>query len=435
MTTLILTACTAVSALGTGAAAHRAALLAQRSGLRPNDFDPAVGGWIGRVPGVEDHALPPRMANYDCRNNRLADMALRADGFADRVAKAAARYGAHRIAVILGTSTSGVTAAEDAYRDRTEDGRLPRAFDYAHTQDLYSLGDYVRTALGLHGPALVISTACASSARCFIDAAQLIRTGVVDAAVVGGADSLCRMTLHGFAALELLSPTPCRPCHADRTGISIGEAAGFALLERDGDGMALLGAGASSDGHHMSSPHPEGAGAIAAMTQALATAGLHPGDIDWINLHGTGTRANDAMEDIAVTAMFGNQVPCSSTKGWTGHTLGACGILEALVIQECMHESLIPGCLNVETPDPTFHARVATGLASRPLRHVLSNAFGFGGINCSLLFGSEGLPHAQAPGVSARQALPFTGIPRAKGTDGTLARPARRSPDGSGLPT
>ena len=389
MTTLILTACTAVSALGIGAAAHRAALLDQCSGLRPNDFDPAVGGWIGRVPGVDDHALPPRMANYDCRNNRLADMALNADGFAHRVAEAVARYGAHRIAVILGTSTSGVTAAEDAYRDRDDTGRLPGAFDYAHTQDLYSLGGYVRAALGLRGPALVVSTACASSARCFIDAAQLIRTGIVDAAIVGGADSLCRMTLHGFAALELLSPIPCRPCHADRTGISIGEAAGFALLERDGDGIALLGAGASSDGHHMSSPHPEGAGAIAAMTQALATAGLDAADIDWINLHGTGTRANDAMEDIAVSAVFGAHTPCSSTKGWTGHTLGACGILEALIIQECMSEGILPGCLGVQTPDPTFHANVATGLHRRPIRHAMSNAFGFGGINCSLVFASR----------------------------------------------
>ena len=383
---LVLTACTAVSALGSGAAAHRAALLSQVGGLRPNDFDPAVGGWIGRVPGVESHALPEAFAAYDCRNNRLADMALRADGFVDQVAAARARYGADRVAVVLGTSTSGVTAAEDAYRHRGPDGALPLTFDYDHTQDLYSVAGYVRGVLGLRGPALVISTACASSARCFVDAAQLIRAGLCDAAVVGGADSLCRMTLHGFASLELLSPTPCRPCHAERTGISIGEAAGFALLEREGDGMHLLGAGASSDGYHMSSPHPEGVGAVLAMRQALADAGLDPAAVDWINLHGTGTRANDAMEDRAVSTVFGDRVACSSTKGWTGHTLGACGILEALIARECMAEGIVPGCLGVDAPDPSFRARVVTGIERRAVRTVVSNAFGFGGINCSLVF-------------------------------------------------
>lgn len=390
MTPLILTACTAVSALGAGAAAHRAALLAGAGGLVSNNFDPAVGGWIGRVAGVEEHALPPRMGAYDCRNNRLADMALGCDGFAGAVAAAVRRYGAERIAVVLGTSTSGVSAAEQAYRQRGgSDGPLPNSFDYEHTQDLYSVAGYVRTVLGLRGPALVVSTACASSARCFIDAQQLIAAGVCDAAVVGGADSLCRMTLHGFAALELLSPTPCRPCGAERTGISIGEAAGFALLERGGEGMAFLGGGASSDGFHMSSPHPEGAGAVAAMRGALQAAGVAPEAVDWVNLHGTGTRANDAMEDRAVCAVFGTETPCSSTKGWTGHTLGACGILEALLVREAMAEGSVPPCLGIKAADPSFAARVVVvAPLRRPVRHAVSNAFGFGGINCALVFGS-----------------------------------------------
>ena len=385
---LFLTALTAVSAAGHGAAAHGAALLARRGGLRPNDWDPATGGWIGRVTGVEAHELPPGLAGFDCRNNRLADMALRADGFMDKVAAARARHGADRIAVVLGTSTSGVSAAEDAYRVRPPGA--PLRFDYDHTQDLFSLGAYVRTALGLHGPAMVVSIACASSARCFMDAAQLIRTGVCDAAVVGGADSLCRMTLHGFQALELISPVPCRPCDADRAGISIGEAAGFALLEREpcGASMALLGAGASSDGYHMSSPHPEGAGAVAAMRQALEAAGLAPDDIDWVNLHGTGTRANDAMEDQAVHAVFGDGVPCSSTKGWTGHTLGACGILEAVIAGQCMAGGFVAGCLGVDRADPAFRAQVATDTLHRPVRRVVSNSFGFGGTNCSMVLGA-----------------------------------------------
>ena len=393
MTPLILTACTAVSALGAGAAAHRAALLSGVGGLRPNDFEPALGGWIGRVEGVEEHALPPRMGAYDCRNNRLADMALQGDGFAGAVAGAVARYGAERIAVVLGTSTSGVSAAEQAYQQRSGGmGPLPNGFNYEHTQDLYSIAGYVRAVLGLRGPALVVSTACASSARCFLDASQLIDAGVCDAAVVGGADSLCRMTLHGFAALELLSPTPCRPCGAERTGISIGEAAGFALLERRGEGMAFLGGAASSDGYHMSSPHPEGAGAVAAMRGALRAAGLEAGAVDWVNLHGTGTRANDAMEDRAVCAVFGDEVACSSTKGWTGHTLGTCGILEALLIREAMAEGVVPGCLGIDAADPAFAADVVVaspreGLRRGAVRTVVSNAFGFGGINCALVFG------------------------------------------------
>ncbi len=393
---LVLTACTAVSAAGRGVAAHRDALLDRTSGLVPNDFDPGVGGWIGRVAGVEAYALPPAMAGFDCRNNRLADMALRTDEFAEAVAAARAEYGADRIAVVLGTSTSGVSAAEDAYRRRGGDGPLPAEFNYDHTQDLFSLASYVRAVLGLRGPAVMISIACASSARCFMDAEQLIRTGVCDAAVVGGADSLCRLTLHGFAALELLSPTPCRPCGANRAGISIGEAAGFALLERadarrrDGSEaprLALLGAGASSDGYHMSHPHPEGVGAAGAMRQALRRAGLAPGDVDWINLHGTGTRANDAAEDLAVASVFGNGVPCSSTKGWTGHTLGACGVLEAVLAGACMAGGFVAGCLGIDAPDPAFRAQVAVSTLDRPVQAVVSNSFGFGGANCSLVLG------------------------------------------------
>ena len=199
--------------------------------------------------------------------------------FADAVLAAKERYGAARVAVVLGTSTSGVQASEDAFRGRDAEGKLPPGFDYEHTQDLFSVGRYVRDALGLRGPALVVSTACASSAKSFIDAHHLIESGLCDAAVVGGVDSLCRMTLRGFASLELISDEPCRPCDADRRGISIGEAAGFALLERadrapggpEGGRVALLGYGASSDGYHMSAPHPRGAGAVGAMRAALET--------------------------------------------------------------------------------------------------------------------------------------------------------------------
>jgi 3-oxoacyl-[acyl-carrier-protein] synthase I len=388
MQPLVLTATTVVSALGCGAAATFQALSSRRGALRPCDFDDVASGYVGRIDALESHCLPPPLARFDCRNNRLADLALHTDGFADAVATARDRYGADRIAVVLGTSTSGVLSGEEAYQARDpRTGALPPAFDYGHTQDMFSLAGFVRTALALRGPAIVVSAACASSARTFIDARHLIESGVCDAAIVGGADSLCRMTLQGFASLDLISPVACRPCDAERSGISIGEAAGFALLERRGAGIALVGCGTSSDGYHMSAPHPRAAGAVVAMRAALDVGGLSAADIDYVNLHGTGTRANDAMEDIAMVEVFGAATPCSSTKGWTGHTLGASGILEAVIAGLCIGEGFMPGCLNVQAVDPSFRAQVIIDNERRPVGHVMSNAFGFGGINCSLIFG------------------------------------------------
>jgi 3-oxoacyl-[acyl-carrier-protein] synthase-1 len=347
---------------------------------------------------------PPDLAGYACRNNRLAEMALRTDGFADAVAAARERYGAERVAVCLGTSTAGIEETERAYSRRSPDGALPAGFDFARTHDLQSLPRYVRARLGLRGPALAISTACTSGARSFLEAAVLIDAGLVDAAVVGGVDTLCRMTLQGFASLELLSRGgPCRPCAADRDGICIGEAAALVLLERAEDASApdrqalLLGGGASSDGHHMSSPHPDGLGAVSAMRAALAAAGLAPEAVDYVNLHGTGTRANDAMEDRAVAQVFGERgVPCSSIKGWTGHTLGASGALEAVAAAICVEDGLVPGCLGVEQADPEFRSDVATGNRAAPVCRVLSNSFGFGGSNCALVIGRRGATPAQA---------------------------------------
>jgi 3-oxoacyl-[acyl-carrier-protein] synthase-1 len=384
---LVLTATTVVSAIGRGAAPTLAALRDRRSGLRRCDFQGITAGFVGRVPDVEAHALPPGLARFDCRNNRLADLALRTDGFAAVVAAARDRYGAARIAVVVGTSTSGVLSTEQAYGARdARTGALPESFDYDHAHEMFSLAHFVRTALGLRGPAMTVSTACASSAQAFIDARQWIDAGLCDAAVVGGADSLCGMTLRGFASLELVSPVPCAPCDAARAGISIGEAAGFALLEREGDGIALVGCGASSDGYHMSAPHPEAAGAVAAMRGALHSAGLSPAEIDYVNLHGTGTRANDAAEDLAVQAVFGKATACSSTKGWTGHPLGASGIVQAAIAGLCLRHGFIPGGLNVTSLDPAFGARVIVHNVDAPVSRLMCNAFGFGGTNCSLVF-------------------------------------------------
>ncbi|HEY0720793.1 MAG TPA: beta-ketoacyl-[acyl-carrier-protein] synthase family protein [Gammaproteobacteria bacterium] len=388
MTPLFITSYTVTSALGHGKAAHQLALRQDQSGLRANDFaDAPLTTYIGRVEGVEAIALPAALARFDCRNNQLAQLALEQDGFAASVSAARARHGAHRIAVILGTSTSGIQASEQAYRHRDASGALPDSFSFETTQSMNSLPEFVRHYLGLEGPAFVISTACSSSAKVFASAQRLIESGLCDAAVVGGVDSLCAMTLYGFNALQLVSPEPCRPCDRDRTGISIGEGAGFFLLEKQVSHLSLLGYGESSDAYHMSTPHPEGLGAALAMEQALATAGLSPAQIDYINMHGTSSRTNDSAEDKGMQRIFGTATPCSSTKGATGHTLGAAGAVEAAFACLCLEHGFMPGMCNTLTPDPELGSALQLHAKARPLQRVMSNSFGFGGNNCSLIFG------------------------------------------------
>jgi 3-oxoacyl-[acyl-carrier-protein] synthase-1 len=391
---LAVTACTVTNALGRGMAASLAALRNGESGLRPCDFEDAdLPTWIGRVAGVEEEPLTGEFAAFDCRNNRLARLALEQDGFSTVVRQARDRYGAERIGVFVGTSTSGIGATEQAYRNRDPaTGSLPETFDYQHTHNLFSAADLTRRWLGLSGVALAVSTACSSSAKVFASAFRHISAGFCDAAVVGGVDSLCLTTLYGFNALGLASTQVCRPWDPGRDGLSIGEAAGFALLEwaEPGDGrMRLLGYGESSDAYHMTAAHPEGAGAALAMEQALARAGLRPEQVDYINLHGTATPLNDAAEDKAVLRVFGPDTPGSSTKGWTGHTLGAAGIVEALLVGLCLEQNFIPGTLNTRQRDPNLGAGVVLRNQEQILRIAMSNSFGFGGTNCSLLFGRE----------------------------------------------
>ncbi len=396
MTPLTLTAYTLVTANGRGVGPVMEALRKRRSGLRLCDFeDVRLKTYIGRVDGLEDFSLSNELEPFDCRNNRLAWLGLQQDGFMVAVAEAKQRYGAQRIAVVMGTSTSGILETEHAYRMRDpQTGTLPDwyASRYRFTHNMFSLGYFVRTCLGLRGPAMVISTACSSSAKVFATAARLIQSGVCDAAIVGGVDSLCLTTLHGFSALQLLSTNPCRPCDEDRDGLSLGEAAGYALLEsservsRRG-AVALLGYGESTDGYHMSHPHPEGVGATHAIHDSLARAGLRPDDIEYVNLHGTATRANDSVEDKAVYGIFGARPACSSTKGWTGHTLGAAGITEAIISTLCLTHGLIPGTLNCRRVDPSLKSRILRGNQTGSFARVVSNIFGFGGNNCCLVLG------------------------------------------------
>ncbi len=384
---------TITSCLGRGVDATVDALASQRGGLRPCTFETVeLDTWIGEVDGVDDVRLPASLARFDCRNNRLAELGLVQDGFAAAVDAAVARHGADRIGVFVGTSTAGILQTELAYREQVAaggDGPLPSWFDYAGTHNTYSVADFVARRFGITGPSFAVSAACASSAKVFGNAARMIAAGRIDAAVVGGVDSLCLTTLYGFRSLELVSSRPAEPYGAARDGLSIGEAAAFALVERadvDDGSPRLVGVGETSDAHHMSSPHPEGLGARRAMEAALRSAAVDPRDVDYVNLHGTATRNNDAAEDLAVFGVFGRDVPVSSTKGATGHTLGAAGACEAAIALLAMRERFVPGGINTRVVDPALRSDYRVESVSRPLRRVLSNSFGFGGANCSLLF-------------------------------------------------
>jgi 3-oxoacyl-[acyl-carrier-protein] synthase-1 len=345
---------------------------------------------LGRVaaalPAV-DH-LPLALRS---RNNQLALAAL--ERIRPAVDAAIARYGAGRVGVVVGTSTSGVAATEAALAARLRTGALPDGFHYGQ-QEMGSPAALLAHELGVGGPAYVHSSACSSSAKALASAARLIRMGLCDAVVTGGVDTLCGFTVAGFSALESVSAARCNPLSAARNGINLGEGAALFLMSREPAAVALCGWGESSDGHHMSAPDPAGGGARLAMREALRRAGIAPGDVDYINLHGTATVQNDAMESHAVADLFGAGVAVSSTKPFTGHTLGAAGAVEAafcwLAMQDDNPAGKLPPHLWDGAQDPALPAlnvvRPGTRLG-RPLRWALSNSFAFGGSNATLVFG------------------------------------------------
>jgi 3-oxoacyl-[acyl-carrier-protein] synthase-1 len=386
---LHVTAFTATCAAGSGNASLLSALRANRSGLRPNDFGKApLPTWVGRVAGLEEAPLPAHFAAYECRNNRLAWQTLQRDGFLDAVALARRRYGADRVALVLGTSTSSIGATEEAYSRLTSEGFFPEDLRRPAVHTPHSTAEFVARALELGNVVVTVATACSSSAKAFAQGARLLELGVADAVVVGGVDSLCGSVLFGFNSLALVSREPCRPFDAQRNGISIGEAGGFALLERAGTGPKLLGYGESSDAHHMSTPHPSGRGARLAMQAALTTAGVTADDIDYVNLHGTATLKNDEIEAQVVAELFPARTHASSTKGWTGHALGAAGVLEAVLTLLTLEAQFMPGILHSRQLDSACGPQVRLESAEGRVRVAMSNSFGFGGSNCVLLFAS-----------------------------------------------
>lgn len=384
-----VTAFTATCAAGLGNAQLWQALRNSRSGLRENDFgaDP-LPTWVGRVAGIEDSPLPAEFSAYECRNNRLAWMGAAQDGFLSAVDQARARHGADRVALVLGTSTSSIGATEEAY-SRLSDGQFPADLRRPAVHTPHSTAEFLQRALRIGGVAFTVATACSSSAKAFAQGARLLELGIADAVVVGGVDSLCGSVLFGFNSLALISPEVCRPFDAGRRGINIGEAAAFALLERSGGRFTLAGFGESSDAHHMSAPHPSGHGAQSAIEEALRMAELGADAIDYVNLHGTASQKNDEIEAQVIARLFPSSTRASSTKGWSGHTLGAAGALEAVISLLAMEHGYSPGNLNTRQLDAVCGPQVRLGGEVAPIAHALSNSFGFGGSNCALLFSAS----------------------------------------------
>lgn len=393
--TAYLNALGLVCALGQGQAAVAARLFAgDCTGMQPAagwipDRQPPVGAVSGALPAVP-------LAEQHSRNNQLLYAA--ALQIEPAIRQAIARHGTHRVAVILGTSTSGIAEASEGIAQYLQNGQFPAEYRYAE-QELSAPANFLADWLQLSGPAYVISTACTSSGRALLSARRLLELGVCDAVLCGGVDSLCGLTLNGFGSLEAISEQRCNPFSVNRNGINIGEAAALFLMTRernaDGASIALLGAGASSDAHHISAPDPSGAGALQCMGKALDNAGLAPEQIDYLNLHGTATVHNDAMESLAVHNLFGATLPCSSSKPMTGHTLGAAGALEAafcwLSLSEHNPQGLLPPHDWDHQQDPALPTLALVDgsqrLNTQRPRRLMSNSFAFGGNNVSLILG------------------------------------------------
>ncbi len=380
-----ITAFAAANGLGMDTAAVRDALRAGRSGLAPCRLDIPFETACGALP--DD--LPPPPASLRAYDTRLCRMALHTlDGIGAAVRSAVRRLGGGRVAIAIGTSTGGIRESELAYDEWARLGRLPASFDFDHQHTFHALLEVVRTVTGADGPASIVSTACSSSGKVFGSAQRLLAAGLADAVLVGGVDTLCQTTLRGFGSLQALSRTPCRPFNATRDGISIGEGAAFLLLERGGDGpVRLLGVGESNDAHHMSAPHPEGLGARLAMEGALAQAGLPGSAVEHVNAHGTGTPANDVVEARAIAGVVGEAVPVASTKGYTGHLLGAAGATEAVFAALSIEHGFVPASLGAEPLDPQVTVSISAAGSARRVRTVMSNSFGFGGSNVCLILG------------------------------------------------
>lgn len=380
-----------INALGVGKAAVGEGLFAgDTSGMQRQEgylFDQKV------MAGAVAHILPEitgDLASYDSRNNRMLLAAMQE--IEGDIRAAVDKYGPDRVAVILGTSTSGISDNEPGIAEKVKSGSFPEGFDY-NRQDNASLALFARSYFGLSGLAMTISTACTSSAKTLASARRMMAAGLCDAAIVGGADTLCRLTMNGFASLDLLSPELCNPFSKNRKGINIGEGAAVFLMSREPSSVRIAGIGETSDAYHMSTPDPEGLGALNAMRQALDQSSFTPEDIAYLNLHGTATELNDSVEAKAVYELLG-AVPCSSTKPLTGHTLGAAGSTELGFLWLALRSEagMLPPHIWDDVVDPELPPLklVPKGMAGAGARAMMTNSFAFGGNNISVILSKEG---------------------------------------------
>lgn len=390
MTRVYLHALGILNALGNDAASVRRGLYAgSTQGMQVrDDFIPGRSVHVGAV-HADLKPIEPQWLEYNSRNNRILDAAI--GQIRPQLDAAIAKYGAARVGIVLGTGTSGITEGEQAYAHYLRHGAFPAAYDYRQ-QEISGPSEYLRHALAVRGPAWTVSTACTSSAKALASARRLLNAGVCDAVVSGGVDSLCRLTLNGFAALESVARGLCNPFSRNRDGINIGEGAAVFLLTREPGPVCMLGVGESSDAWHISAPDPQGRGAELAMRQALSEAGVNAAAVDYLNLHGTATVQNDLVESHAVARVFGSATPCSSTKPLVGHMLGAAGATELafcwLLLTEPQAAPLPPHVWD-GAADPAL-AKLTLSCATDAPRHcriVASNSFAFGGSNICVLLG------------------------------------------------
>lgn len=382
-----VTAYSLCNALGGSTSEVIEALAEGRSGLAPPPFELPFETHVGAM--TTPLPRPPTPLDpYDTRLFRMSLLGL--EGVIPRLERAVEIYGSDRVAIVLGTSTGGIEDTERAYHAFARGDGIPSSFDFELHHPFHAVAEAIAWYMGIRGPCYVISTACSSGGKTLAAGRRLLLTGAVDAVLTGSVDGLSQTTLRGFHSLSILSPSGCRPFSSERQGISIGEGAGFLLLERQGESAtSLLGVGESSDAYHMSSPEPQGLGAEAAMRAALGQAGLEPEDVDHINTHGTGTKRNDEAESLALERVFGREVPAVSTKGYTGHLLGAGGSTEAIFALIAIEQGWIPASLGSDPLDEAITIDVALERRAHPSRVVLSNSFGFGGSNVSVLLGAS----------------------------------------------
>lgn len=377
-----ITAYTGACALGATRAQVLSALYAGQSGLDRSAFAEPIETALGVLPEPLPE-LPAKLRAYDTRLARMA--VLLSEPLQPQLSAALRRYGASRVGIVVASSTGGLAASEQALRD----SRLPESYSFERSHAFYALVEVLRGLSGARGPGYVVSTACSSGNKVFASARRLLGSGVVDAVLVGGIDTLCQITVRGFHSLGILSERPCRPFARDRDGTSIGEGGALFLIERAAEApVYVCGAGECSDAHHMTQPAPDGSGAARAMRFALADAGLDPSQLDHVNAHGTGTPLNDSAEARAIEAVLGRELPVVSTKGATGHMLGAAAAIEALFSLAAIERRQLPPSLGALPLDPAIQLRIVSEPLAHPCRYVISNALAFGGSNASVIFGA-----------------------------------------------